>query len=174
MKHLSRGFAAALVVLAFGPLTVVGGAPVEQTLIRLDNTFPDASFCGVRVAVHQLGHIVEFRYEDESRKMTARQTTTFTNAAGDWLTLDSEGLFREVVTVEGSIITVIQEMTGVQPRVRSSDGVTAAFDRGRVVTTLTGDLEVGQIISFDLVVAGPHPYLDEPSLLCDVVREVLA
>jgi hypothetical protein len=106
---------------------------------------------------------------------------TWTNADGDWLELFVAGRFFVTEELSGDILTVAFTASGIQERIRSTEGLTAAFDRGRISVRQVIDLndpenfEDDVLVSFEvLFVAGPHPELDSDfTLFCEVVTDVL-
>ena len=150
--------------------------------VRVDETIADDVVCGIDVSTHlvitgPVNVTSEGRLTDNSRVRL-----TFTNAAGDWLVNDISGQFRQVVTenADGTIIS-IETHRGNHERLRSADGIEAAFDRGQIVFRNVVDLNDpedptdDELISSDILQqAGPHPDADSDfELFCEVVERVL-
>lgn len=178
-----RSYRAAL--LAVGLLllsaSAASAAKGSHEQLRIDDTFEE-ELCGIDVTTHL---VVSGPINVTSNGRLTDNTNvrlTHTNADGDWLRNNITGQFREVVTDNGDgTITVVQTHRGVHERLRSAEGLEAAFDRGQVVFTLIIDIgdpedpEDDVLISSEVIrQAGPHPDADsEFELFCEVVEDVL-
>lgn len=155
--------------------------PVEHILQKDDVTFQE-EICGIPITTHAEVNVNLLLYEDGSVTDLSRVRVTFTNADGDWLQLFAAGRTRvQFEEDESGLLTITEWHSGVQERLRSSAGITAAFDRGRIGLVIVIDLndpadpEDDVLVSFDVVfVAGPHPEADSDfTLFCDVFTDVL-
>jgi hypothetical protein len=164
-------------LLLLSPQVALAAKPSEHIVFKGEETIPGAEICGIPATIHLEGHANILAYEDKSAKGAGRRLETWTNAEGDWLQLDSAGHFR-VQFEEGAdgLLTVTETISGVN-RFRSAAGITAAFDRGRLVNVIViqqnppegpeGDV----FISFETVfAAGQH---QPENVFCDVVADVL-
>ena len=162
---LALGLAAALVQLS----TSVAWAarPVHDKFI-VDET-NQINICGIPVMAHTQvkGNVIGFEGHVKDVSLVRE---TWTNADGDWLQLFIAGPFDVYEELDGDILTTTLHYVGVAEQLRSSEGLTAVFDRGLVIIQDVVDLNdlndpnddvfiSGQI----LFEAGPHPELDSGS-----------
>jgi len=178
MRRLVRPLLLALVVLAVGAQSALGARPIHDKF-NLDETFAE-ELCGISVTtrVQVKGNVLIF----EDRVIDVSQVTvTWTNTEGDSLELFVAGPGFVEERLEGDILTLDVRVAGIPEKLRSSDGLTAAFDRGLVIFRDTIDLNelenpeddvfLGREVFFQ---AGPHPDLDSDfALFCEVVQDVL-
>jgi hypothetical protein len=140
----------------------------------------DAYLCGIDVTTHLLlrGNVIGF--EDHFVDVS-HSVVTWTNPDGAWLQNFGAGPVMVIEVLDGDILTITEWHAGVHERLRSSEGLTPAFDRGQIVFSIVIDLNVLKNpdddvpLSFEVVfVAGPHPEADSDfALLCEVVEDVL-
>jgi hypothetical protein len=148
-------------------------------------TIPDDEVCGVPVTT-----TIDFIANDQERlaktgfplfKSTGRGTVTWTNPeTGKSVTLSFAGASKDLTVVDNGdgTITLRTALTGVQEKIRLSDGTIVTMDVGRVVvvavldyngtpTNTEDDVFISQTIeSF----SGPHPDLESDfALFCEVV-----
>ncbi len=106
---------------------------------------------------------------------------THTNADGAWLENLIAGPVMIQEQLDGDILTIVARHVGIHERLRSAEGLTAAFDRGQIIFRNVIDLsdledpDDDELVSSEILFqAGPHPESDsEFALFCDVVIEVL-
>jgi hypothetical protein len=166
-----------MLILLTAQLAFAAG-PVHDKFV-IDETFPD-EVCGIDVTTHFVSKVNVLIFEDHLVDVS-RLTITWTNADGDWLQNDIAGPVRITEQLDGDILTITAVNAGVHERLRSSEGLTPAFDRGRIIFREVIDLndledETDDVqLSFEvLFVAGPHPEADSDfGLFCEVVEDVL-
>jgi hypothetical protein len=166
-------------LLLLSPQAALGARPIEHVVQKVDDTFAE-ELCGIAVTTHVEVNENVLVYEGSFTDLS-RVRVTWTNADGDWLQLFAAGRASIQFEEENGILTITEWHSGVQERLRSSAGITAAFDRGRIGFAIVIDLndpedpEDDELVSFEILfVAGPHPEADSDfSLFCDVVTEVL-
>ena len=179
---MRRGFGIALFVSVFVLITAPAAwaaKPIEHSVDKFDETFSE-ELCGIAVDGHVKSRTNFLVFEDGIQDVSSG-VVTWTNEDGDWLQLRFAGRVRVIEVVNNGILTITEIHSGVQERLRSNEGTTAAFDRGRVIFEIVIDLhdpddpEDDEFISFETVfVAGPHPELESDfSLFCEVVMDVL-
>ncbi len=180
MRRVTISASLAVGLLVLMSATTLAARPVEHHVGYVDDTF-DEELCGIAVTTRVQAHENIFIYEDGRFVDRSQVTVTWTNEDGEWLTTSSAGT-RTVGEVESDgTLTITESHVGVQSRLRSSDGITAAFDRGRIGFVTVIDLndpedpEDDVVVSSDVVdVAGPHPEADSDfALFCEVVTDVL-
>ena len=111
----------------------------------------------------------------------SRVTITWTNADGDWLQNHVAGITRFREELDGDILTVTETHAWMPERLRSAEGITAAFDRGLIKFQFVIDLNDLEDPDDDVLIsaetsflAGPHPEAESGFVLfCEVVTEVL-
>lgn len=179
MRRLYPAIVLASLLLLTMVQVAVAAKPSHERF-TIDETFED-ELCGIPVTTHLVikGHAVGFpdgHFVDHSRG-----SITWTNADGDWLTNSFAGPVTVTEQLDGSILTITQRYRGVHERLRSSEGLTAAFDRGQITIVTVIDLvnledpEDDVFVSSDVVSQhGPHPDADSGfALFCEVVIDVL-
>ena len=173
MRRLAVALSALLLLIPAAG-AVSAARPVLHISEQVDETYQE-NICGIDVTTHDRGHVNVFVFEDGSVRDTTSATSTLTNSEGDWLEIRSSGRVVESATEEDGILTLTTAFAGVQERLRTSDGITRAFDRGRVVFRTVIDTETGDVLSFDIsFLAGPHPEADsEFARFCEVVIDAL-
>lgn len=168
---------AGLLLLATAQVAL-GAKPVHDKFV-FEETFTE-DLCGIPVTTHieVRGNFLGF----EDRGLDVSQVRiTFTNTEGDWLEnfIAGAAFFEEQLV--GDILTLTARHAGVHERLRSSEGLTAAFDRGQIVFRDVIDLNDLEnpdddvfISSETLFVAGPHPEAQSDfALFCEVVEAAL-
>ena len=178
MRRVLGPAAVASMLLLLTAQLALGAGPVHDKF-SIDESIPE-ELCGIDVTTHVLikGNVLEFddRFVDVSRAQI-----TWTNADGDWLQNIAAGPSTFVEVLEGDILTITERHVGVHERLRSSAGLTPAFDRGQIVFLNVidlndlGDDEDDVFLSAEtLFQAGPHPEADSGfELFCEVVTDVL-
>jgi hypothetical protein len=156
----------------------LGARPVHERF-TVDEVFTE-ELCGIEVTTHVVikGNFLGF---DDRSVDISRVDITWTNAEGDWLQNFIAGPVWFEERLDGDILTLVDRHAGVHERLRSSAGITAAFDRGliefRTVIDLNDleDEEDDVFLSSETVIqAGPHPEADSDfALFCEVVEDVL-
>ena len=172
--------AASVTLLAMTASAALAAKPVEHINERIDVTFTE-NLCGIPVTTEIVGRENVLIYGDGSVRDTSSGTITWTNADGDWLQNKVAGPLVNHESLEGSILTSTSVLSGIPERLRSSEGITRAFDRGRIEITTVFDLHDlddptdDEFVSQEITrVAGPHPQAESDFLLfCEVVTEVL-
>jgi hypothetical protein len=173
------------VLIASGALLMsassVFAAKGSHEQVRVDDTF-DEEVCGIAVTTHVIVTGPVNTTSGDRVTDNTRVRVTWTNADGVWLRNDITGQFREVVTDNGDgTITIVDTNRGVHERLRSANGIEAAFDRGQIVFRTVIDLGDPEDPDDDVVVssdipkqAGPHPDADADFVLfCEVFQDVL-
>jgi hypothetical protein len=167
-------------IMALSAQLALGAAPVHDKFV-VDETFPD-NVCGIDVTTHLeiKGNVLIF--SDGARVIDAsRIVITWTNAAGVWLENFVRGPGHITEELNGDILTVTVRATGIQERLRSAEGISAAFDRGQITIEQVIDLndlenpDDDVFLSFTILSQhGPHPEADSDfTLFCEVVTEIL-
>lgn len=169
---------AALVTLALAAPTAA--ARPEHEIFKIDETFPE-ELCGIEVTTTVQGNGNVLIFPDGPFVDLSTLLITWTNDDGDWLTLFFAGPASFTESLDGDILTVTSVHRGLHELLRSSEGITAAFDRGRIIFHEVIDLndledfEDDVVLSFEVLFhAGPHPEADANfELFCEVVTDVL-
>jgi len=178
MRRALAPLALASILMLLSAQLAFAAAPVHDKFV-IDDTFSE-DLCGIDVTTHVevRGNVLSF---EDHLVDVSRATVTWTNAGGAWLQNFGAGPVMFSEQLDGDILTIIEGHAGVHERLRSSEGLTPAFDRGRIVFRTVidlNDLETDEddvLVSFDvLFVAGPHPEADSDfELFCEVVEDVL-
>jgi hypothetical protein len=172
MRRIWSALLAAPVVLALSLSPALAARP-EHVSEPIDDTFDD-TVCGVPVTVHVTGRNTFNVFADGSVRDTSRIHLTFTNAEGDWVVNDVAGPALFETIDDGSTTTFRSTIAGIPQRLRTSEGITEAFDRGRIVFTTVVDNDTGDVLGEDVEVAGPHPEADAGFVLfCEVIVDTL-
>lgn len=178
MQRAPFSIVLAILLLLLTAQAVLGAKPVHDKY-RFEETFTE-DLCGIMVTTHLevKGNVLIF----EDRFVDVSQVRlTWTNAEGDWLENFIAGPVFFSEQLDGDILTFTSRHAGVHERLRSSAGLTAAFDRGQIVFQTVIDIndpedsEDDLFVSFDILLqAGPHPEADSDFVLfCEVVHDVL-
>jgi hypothetical protein len=146
---------------------------------KVHETFEE-NLCGVEVTTHLEINGNFLAFEDRGVDLSMVKLT-WTNADGDWLMNLVAGSSTFIEELDGDVLTFTEVHRGVHEKLRSSEGLTEAFDRGQIAFRTVIDLndlenpDDDVELSFEtLFVAGPHPEADSDfALFCDVVDEVL-
>jgi hypothetical protein len=155
MRRLSRISALAALVA----LLTVQPAAAAQPIIdkgKIDVTRTQ-TVCGVEVTTHIVATGVAFTYADGSFMYVRRFETTYTNAEGDWVTEVVAGRFRTTgMRNPDGTVTFRGQYSGIQSLITTSDGTTAAFNRGRIIFRTTIDRANETFVSEVVFEAGHH------------------
>lgn len=168
----------AAAVLLLSAQAVLAAKPGHDRFV-VDETIEE-ELCGIDVTTHvQVKGNVLFMESGIIDVSLVR--LTWTNADGDWLQDFIAGPAFVTEVLDGDVLTITVRNAGVHQRLRSSDGITAAFDRGQItfrdvidLNDLEDETDDELLSSETLFEAGPHPVADSGfELTCDVVVEVL-
>jgi len=177
MRRVLRPLLLTALVLLLSAQVALGAKPIHEKFV-VDDTFED-NLCGIEVVtrVQVKGNVLIF--EDRITDVSQIRLT-WTNADGDWLENFIAGPAFIEEQLDGDILTFTFRLAGIQERLRSSAGLTAAFDRGQITFRDVVDLndlenpEDDVFLSSEIIQAGPHPEADSGfTLFCDVVQDVL-
>jgi hypothetical protein len=173
----------ACVLAAFLTAISVGSAAaahVETFHDRFDNTF-EATICDVDLTIHETGvingNITTDREGHLLFQLTAAYYATWTNAAGDWISLSIYGVNAKdmsVVDEPDGGLTVTFAFNGVPLWFRDSAGTTISKDVGRAVFADTIDADGNFVRRSTLVLAGPHPAIANGDPTCQIVSTYLS
>lgn len=178
MRRVSVPLALATLLVLVTAQVVAAAEPVHDK-DTVDITVSE-EVCGIPVTTHL--QIKENRLSFEDYVVNLSQAKiTWTNASGDWLEYLATGATLVTEELSGDILTLTIRASGVWDRIRSAEGFTPVFDRGRVVYRLIIDLNDLEnpvddiLISFGVLFqAGPHPEFEgDSNLFCEVVTNVL-
>jgi len=180
MRRVSAGFVLAMVAAVLSVQLAVAAKPIHEKF-EVDDTFSE-NLCGIEVTTRLLIKGNVLIRDDGTVLDTSLIRVRWTNADGDWVTNMVAGPFR-FTTIENAdgTVTFRTAISGVHSKLRTSEGLTAAFDRGRIIFETTVDLndpedpEDDVVISDEIVFqAGPHPEADSGfTLFCDVIQDAL-
>jgi hypothetical protein len=173
----------ACLLAAFLTAVSVSGAAaahVETFHDRFDNTF-EATNCDVDLTIHETGvvngNITTDRQGHLLFQFTVAYYATWTNAAGDWISLSFYGANAKDISVvdepDGGF-TVTFAFNGVPLWFRDSAGTTISKDVGRAVFADTIDANGNFVSRSTLVVAGPHPAITDGDPGCQIVSTYLS
>jgi hypothetical protein len=178
MRRALTPLALATLLLLMSAQLALAAAPFHDKFV-LDDTFEE-NLCGIDVTTHLQvrGNVISF--EDHLLDVS-HVLVTWTNADGAWLQNFGAGPVTVSEQLDGDILTITEGHAGVHERLRSSEGLTPAFDRGQIVFSFVIDLndlenpDDDVFLSLEVVfVAGPHPEVDSDfALFCEVVTDTL-
>ena len=178
MRRVLRPLLLTALVLLLSAQVALGAKPIHEKFV-VDETFED-NLCGIEVVtrLQVKGNVLIF---EDRIKDVSQIRLTWTNADGDWLENFIAGPAFIEEQLDGDILTFTFRLAGIQERLRSSAGLTAAFDRGQITFRDVIDLndlenpEDDVFLSSEIISqAGPHPEADSGfTLFCDVVQDVL-
>ena len=179
MRRSSVALALGL-LLALASVTTALAAPPTHEKVKIDETFSE-ELCGIEVTTHLEINGNALFFPDGHLLDLSLVRITWTNDDGDWLTNFIAGPFSVTETLDGDILTVTATNIGVHELLRSADGISAAFDRGRIIFVTVIDLndlenpDDDVELSFETAFqAGPHPEADADfALFCEVVTDAL-
>jgi hypothetical protein len=172
--------AAALLLAATAPAALA--AKPERFEDIVDPPPSSQNICGVDVTEDVFFRAHGITRADGSVVGSAQVRVTWTNAEGESLELFAANAFFAEPPIENpdGTITFVFRQAGVHERIRSSEGITAAFDRGQIIVMETVDFgdpedpEDDELISQELTFHGPHPEAESNfELFCEVFTEVL-
>jgi hypothetical protein len=179
---MTRLMRACLLAAALTAISVSGvaAARVDTFHDRFDNTF-EATICDVDLTIHETGLINGNVMTDRQGRflfqITAAYTATWTNAAGDWISLSIYGVNAKDISVvdepDGGL-TVTFAFNGVPLWFRDSAGTTISKDVGRAVFADTIDADGNFVSRSTLVLAGPHPAIADGDPTCQIVSTYLS
>jgi hypothetical protein len=180
MRRIARGLALAVAATAVMTQLAVAAKPVHEKFL-IDETFPEV-LCGVDVTTHVVIRGNVHILPDGTFLETSRSEVTWMNAEGEWVVNFGAGQTRvtETLNADGTL-TILETHNGIPERLRTSDGTSAAFDRGRITFEIIIDLgdpddpSDDVLLSFETVFqAGPHPEADSDfALFCEVIEGTL-
>jgi hypothetical protein len=178
VPRVIRSLLPAAVVLCLLAQPVAAARPTHDRFL-VDETFQE-ELCGIEVTTHLLvkGNVLVF--EDHLVDVSLVRLT-HTNADGAWLENLIAGPVMIQEQLEGDLLTIVSRHVGIHERLRSSESLTAAFDRGQIIFRDVIDLndledpDDDELVSSEILFqAGPHPESDsEFALFCEVVIDVL-
>jgi hypothetical protein len=179
---MTRLMRACLLAAALTAISVSGvaAARVDGFHDRFDNTFEE-TICDVDLTVHERGvvngNVMVDRQDDVLFQVTAAYYATWTNAAGDWVSLSFYGVNAKDISVvddpDGGL-TVTFAFNGVTLWFRDSAGTTISKDVGRAVFADAIDADGNFVSRSPLVVAGPHPAIANGDPGCQIVSTYLS
>ena len=167
-----------VLVLLVTAQVALAAKPIHEKFL-IDETF-DENLCGIAVTTRLQVDVNALFFEDRVIDVS-RVRLMWTNDAGDWLQNSIAGPVFNTETIDGDILTITTRHAGVHSRLRSADGLEAAFDRGQITFVATIDLndlenhDDDVFLGFEIVSQhGPHPEADSDfELFCEVVNDVL-
>ena len=178
---MTRLMRACLLAAALTAISVSGvaAARVDGFHDRFDNTF-EATICDVDLTIHETGvvngNIMTDRQDHVLFQVSAAYYATWTNAAGDWISLSFYGANAKDLSVvddpDGGF-TVTFAFDGVPLWFRDSSGTTISKDVGRAIFADTIDADGNFVSRSTVVVAGPHPAITNGDPGCQVVSTYL-
>ena len=162
---MTRLMNACLLAASLIAISVSGAAAahVETLHDSFDNTFEDA-ICDVDLTIHETGVVNgNIRTDRQGHllfQFTVAYHATWTNAAGDWISISFYGVNAKDISVvddpDGGF-TVTFAFNGVPLWFRDSAGTTISKDVGRAVLADTNDADGNFVARSTVFVAGPHP-----------------
>jgi hypothetical protein len=178
MQRMSRAVALATVLLLLSAQIALGAKPFHDKF-TIDETFEE-TICDIDVTTHLELNGNALGFGTHFVDLT-QGTITFTDADGDWVSNMIAGPATFSEELDGDILTLVERHVGVHEKLRSSEGLLPAFDRGQIgfITVIDlndlDDEEDDVLLSFDVTFqAGPHPEADSDfSLFCDTLASVL-
>lgn len=179
---MTRLMHACLLAAVLTAISVSGAAAarVETFHDSFDNTF-EATICGVDLTIRETGvvngNITTDRQGHLLFQFTIAYAATWTNAAGDWISLSIRGVNAKDISVvddpDGGF-TVTFAFNGVPEWLRDSSGATISKDVGRIVFAESFDADGNFLGRSTVLVAGPHPEADaDGELTCQIVTTYL-
>ena len=179
---MTRLMHACLLAAVLTAISVSGAAAahVETFHDRFEDTF-EAPICGVDLTIHETGavngNITTDRQGHLLFQVTFVYDATWTNAAGDWISLSARGVSAKDVSVvdnpDGGY-TATFAFTGVPEWFRDSSGATISKDVGRIVFAESFDADGNFLGRSTVSVAGPHPEIAaDGELVCQIVTAYL-
>ena len=178
MRRVSGPVLIAALMLLLSVQVALAAKPIHEKFV-VDETIAE-NLCGIEVMTHIeiKGNVLIFSNHVVDVSLIR---ITFTNSDGDWLENFIAGPVFIEEQLDGDILTVTSRNVGVHERLRSSEGLTAAFDRGQITFRDVIDLndldnpDDDVFVSSEILFqAGPHPEADSGfALFCEVVLEVL-
>jgi hypothetical protein len=171
--------AALITVFAVLPGTASAAEPVAQFHDHFTDSFSD-EICGIAVDVDLVVTDNFFLYADGTSKDTSSIRSTFTNPEnGKSVVVSSAGQVAgppPVIDEEAGTITFLTSFKGLPEKIQTARGPVLLRDAGIITFADTFDLETGEFISSETIVAhGPHPEADSDfTLFCEVITGALA
>jgi hypothetical protein len=172
----------ACVLAAFLSVVSVSGAAaahVENFHDKFDNTL-EATICDVDLTIHERGVINGNVKTDRQGhllfQVTVAYYATWTNAAGDWISLSIRGTNAKDISIvadpDGGF-TATFAFNGIPLWFRDSAGTTISKDVGRAVFADTIDADGNFVSRSTVFVAGPHPAIANGDPACQIVSTYL-
>jgi hypothetical protein len=170
------------VLLVAVPARALAGAP-EIFHGTFDDSFEDASVCGLTVDIRSQGVFTDRAYFDRDGNFvrfasTVSGRTTYTAADGDAVVVQFANLYTEgtpTIDEAAGTITFTSTYKGLPEKMQTSRGAVLLRDAGIIAFANTFDLDTGAFISSETVlVRGPHPEADSDfAAFCEVLTEAL-
>lgn len=188
MRRILLSLVTTVALLLLTAQLALAAKPVFHEVAQIDEILdppeelcgdPDTPGTGIPVTTHIQGTLNIMERSDGTFVDHSRFRITWTNAEGDWIVNDIAGQARFQPPIENpdGTVTFIDQHRGVHERLRTSEGLTPAFDRGFItfITTIDfGDPENPVLVDEEIIQHGPHPEADSGfALFCEVVTAVL-
>ena len=179
---MARLINACLLAAVLTAISVSGAAAarVETFQDRFEDTY-EATICDVDLTIHERGavngNVTTDRQGHLLFQVTFLYDATWTNAAGDWISLSVRGVSAKDVSIveepDGGL-TVTFAFLGIPQWFRDSSGATILKDVGRIVFAESFDPDGNFLGRSTVSVAGPHPAAaTEEELVCPIVDAYL-
>jgi hypothetical protein len=182
-RLLLRVLPAALIAgLTISPVSVHAAAPLivhEQ----IADFAEDVDLCGINVDFTDTGTFTDRLFLDSEgnfvRFMSSLSVkSTFTADNGKSVVIQASQLFVDsggVIDEAAGTITFSNTYKGLPEKISTSQGPVLLRDAGFITFSDTFDLDTGDYISSDVVIAGPHPDAESDFVLfCEVITAALA
>ena len=168
MRRLMRASALAALAATLIVQPAAAGQPIiDKGQIDITRT---ETVCGIEVTTKIVASGVALTFDDGTFMYVRRFETTWTSAEGEWVTEFVAGQFRQTGTRNpDGTVTFRGEHSGVQTLLRTSDGTTAVFNRGRIIFRTTIDRANETFVSEVVFEAGHHT----ETAFCEIFTEAL-
>ena len=170
MRFLKLILAATLLVMAFGPATVLAAGP-DHELVQ--GTYVDNDFCGTGETVYQSVKGVFNGWEDQA---FGHISNTWTNPENGVSVVDSfsgGGGFVAFIDDGDGAYTIVTDRVGIPEQIRLARGGLVMQDVGRAIFYDHFDAD-DNYLGTDVVIRGPHPDLEAGfTLWCDAMIDAL-
>jgi len=174
-RHISvrTGLVALVTALALGPASTLADQPLAQHHHATNNV--STTVCGIPVNVTIVSTRNTFVFADGTFRGTISVQDTYTNPAnGQSVILSVAGQMIGSTTVdeEAGTITFVSSLAGLPGKLQTANGPVLLLDAGFLsfVTTITFN---GDLLSEQVIVNGPHPQFEDPTLFCEVFTAAL-